>query len=159
MRRVSEFIIRKPSLRDAEGIAALIRHYAERRFMLARSVEQVCENLRDFVVAEDDGVIVGCGALHLWSDLGEIRSLGVVESHWRKGIGSELVRKCLDEAVDLVVREVFTLTYQPEFFEQLSFKRVSKARFPQKIWVDCANCPQFPNCGEVALIRDLIPPA
>jgi len=159
MRHVSKVVIRKPSLRDAESIAGLIRHYAERRFMLARSVEQVCEDLRDFVVAEDDGVIVGCGALHLWSDLAEIRSLGVVESHWRRGIGSDLVRRCLAEAVELGVREVFTLTYQPDFFERLGFKRVSKARFPQKIWVDCANCPQFPNCGEVALIRQVTPPA
>lgn len=144
--------IRKPTLTDANGIAQLIAHYATRRFLLPRSVSQVCENLRDFMIATEGGKIAGCAALHLWSDLAEIRSLAVAESHWRKGLGTALVQKCLDEAADLGVREVFALTYQPDFFERLNFKRVNKDRFPQKIWVECANCPQFPNCGEIALI-------
>ena len=155
MKAMSEITIRKPSLPDAGGIARLIAHYAERRFVLARSVSQVCESLRDFVIATQDEEIVACGALHLWSELAEIRSLAVAESHWRRGLGSAIVRKCLEEAAALGVREVFALTYQPDFFTRLGFSPVSKERFPQKIWTDCANCPQFPDCGEVALIVKL----
>jgi amino-acid N-acetyltransferase len=152
---MTESVLRKPTVADAEGIQRLIRHYAERQFLLPRTVGQVCESLRDFVVCEKDGKIVGCSALHLWSDLAEIRSLAVAESQWRRGYGTALVKACLDEARSLGVKTVFVLTYQPEFFERLGFHRVSKERFPQKIWVDCAMCPQFPNCTEVALITNL----
>ena len=145
----------KPTVEDAPGIARLIEHYARRRFMLSRSVGQVCESLRDFHIHREDGDVVACAALHLWSDLAEIRSLAVRESHWRRGLGSALVRRCIEEARALGVKTVFALTYQPEFFERLGFRRVSKERFPQKIWVDCAQCPQFPNCGEVALIYEV----
>ena len=147
--------LRKSTLRDVGGIHELIRHYAERQFLLPLSPEKICERLRDFSVWESDGRIVGCGALHLWSDLAEIRSLAVAEDHWRRGIGSAMVNACLEEAKELNVPTVFTLTYQPEFFERFGFRRVSKNRFSHKIWVDCANCPHFPNCAETALILDI----
>lgn len=150
-------LIRKPTLKDAPGIQKLIQHFAERKLMLPRTISQVHESLRDFHVCEQGGQIVGCGALHLWSDLAEIRSLAVAENAWRRGIGSALVTACLDEARFFGVRTIFVLTYQPEFFERHGFRRVKKDRFPHKIWVDCANCPQFPNCTETALVLDLEP--
>lgn len=152
---MSDIIVRKAMLRDAPGIARLVNHYAERRFMLPRSLGQVCESLRDFLIVEEGGEVVGCCALHLWGELAEIRSLAVAESHWRKGLGSAMVRRCLEEAREMGVQTIFTLTYQPEFFERFGYARVSKDRFPQKIWSDCANCPQFPNCSEVALVYEL----
>lgn len=152
------FTVRKPTLQDGPGIARLIQHYAARGFLLGRTLRQVCESLRDFVVCNVDDRIVGCGALHLWSDLAEIRSLAVEESHWRHGMGSALVGACLAEAKELGVENVFVLTYQPDFFQRFGFEAVSKDRFPQKIWTDCAQCPQFPNCREVAMTMHL-PPA
>ena len=151
--------LRKPLLKDVSGIHELIRHYAERQFLLPRPPEKISETLRDFFIWESDGRIVGCGALHLWSDLGEIRSVAVAEDHWRHGIGSAIVRACLKEARELGIATVFVLTYQPEFFERFDFRRVSKDTFPHKIWTDCANCPHFPNCTEVALILDVEKPS
>lgn len=151
--------VRKPTLKDAPGIQCLVRHYSARKFLLPRTLDQVCENLRDFFICEKDGEIAGCGALHFWSELAEIRSLAVAEAYWRHGIGSDIVRACLDEARALAAAEVFVLTYQPEFFERFGFRRVGKDRFPRKIWMDCANCPHFPNCTETALILDLSEPA
>jgi len=152
---MAENVIRKPTLKDAPGIQKLIQHYSERKFLLPRTLSQVHEDLRDFVICEKEGQIAGCAALHLWSDLAEIRSLAVAENRWRLGVGTALVRACLDEAKALGVGTVFVLTYQPNFFERLGFRRVSKEKFPHKIWVDCANCPQFPNCTETAMILDL----
>jgi len=151
----SSVTVRKPSLRDGPGIAALIRHYSGRGFLLARTLRQISESLRDFFVFEEDGRIVGCGALHLWSDLAEIRSLAVEEAHWRRGIGAAIVRACLDEARQLGAETLFVLTYQPDFFARFGFKEVPKDRFPQKIWTDCAQCPKFPNCDEIAMILPL----
>ena len=147
--------IRKPTLNDASGIQKLIQHYAERQFLLPRTVSQVIEHLRDFVICEQEGEIIGCSALHLWSDLAEIRSLAVAEHYWRRGVGSILIQASIREAKEFGVKTLFVLTYQPEFFERLGFTRVGKERFPQKIWVDCANCPHFPNCTETALVLEL----
>jgi amino-acid N-acetyltransferase len=152
---MTQITVRKPTIKDAPGIQKLIQHYAERKFLLPRTINQVAESLRDFFICEQDGRIVGCGALHLWSDLAEVRSLAVAEGHWRKGIGTLILNACLQEARELGVKTVFVLTYQPDFFERVGFKRATKEKFPQKIWVDCANCPQFPNCTEVALIMEL----
>jgi amino-acid N-acetyltransferase len=147
--------LRKARLADAPAVAELINFYAARKAMLARSIEQVCEGLRDFTVSDDDGRIVGCCALRLWSDWAEVRSLAVEEGRWGKGLGAALVGACLKEAGQLGVGRVFTLTYQPAFFEKLGFARVAKETFPQKIWRDCVNCPEFPQCAEIALAMEL----
>ncbi len=148
-------LVRKPTLKDAPGIQEAIQYYATRKVLLPRTLDQVCENLRDFFVCEDDGKVVACGALHFWRGLVEIRALAVAESHQRRGLGTAIVEACLQEAKELHARTVFVLTYQPEFFERFGFQRVNKDRFPHKIWVDCANCSQFPNCSEVALVKEL----
>jgi amino-acid N-acetyltransferase len=54
----------------------LINSFAERGQMLPRPLSEIYENIRDYFVARDDGVVVGCAALHVnWSDLAEVRSL------------------------------------------------------------------------------------
>ena len=51
------------------------------------------ESVTDFVVAEIDGRVVGCGALHvLWEDLGEVRTLAVDASVLGHGVGSAAAR-------------------------------------------------------------------
>ena len=153
---MSEMKVRKPTLHDAPGIQALLQSYADRQLLLPLNLSQVCERLRDFHIADLDGKVVGCGALRLWGgDLAEVRSVAVAESQWRKGVGRAVLDACIAEGRNIGVKTVFVLTYQPEFFEKLGFKRVTKEMFPQKIWADCANCPQFPNCNEVALALKL----
>ena len=108
--------VRKPEVEEAPAIQDLIQDYARERLLLSRTIEEIYESLRDFFVCELDGRIVGCGALHLWSDLAEVRSLAVAREVQKRGIGSALVGACLAEARALHVREVFTLTFQPRFF-------------------------------------------
>ena len=152
---MAELKLRKPMLEDSRGIMTLIQHYSNRGFLLSRTLQQVAESLRDFVICEENGKIIGCCALHLWSDLAEVRSLAVAENHWRRGVGSLLVKACLEEAKTLGVGRVFVLTYQPEFFGRFGFHEEKKDKFPQKIWVDCAYCPHFPNCSETAMTVNL----
>ena len=149
------YIVRKPEVEEAQAIHDLIEGYAQERLLLPRPVEEVQEALRDFCVCLLDGRIVGCGALHLWSDLAEVRSLAVAREHHKRGVGTRIIQACIEEARRLHVREVFTLTFQPEFFERLGFRRVEKERFPHKIWQVCVKCPLFPDCGEVALSLEL----
>jgi len=81
--------------------------------MLPRSISSLYDHLRDFVVYEEAGTILGICALQLcWDDLAEIRSLAVVEKRQKCGIGALLVESCLDEAHSLEISKVFVLTYQ-----------------------------------------------
>ena len=69
---------REALLPDAEQIHALIEAYSGDGTLLPRTFAEVCENVRDFVVLEHRGDIIGCGALHLYGPhLAEIRSITV----------------------------------------------------------------------------------
>lgn len=148
--------IRKPTVNDVIRMQSLINQYAERGKLLPRSLNQLYETIRDFVVLEIDGKIVGTCALHIcWGDLSEIKALVVDEAYQRQGYGRALVEACLKESSDLGVFRVFALTYKPEFFRKLGFQDIDKSQLPQKVWTECINCVKFPNCGETALLRVL----
>ncbi len=156
MERVEPVVIRKACVGDARAIHSLIDVYARRGEMLRRPIEEIYRFLRDYLVIEEEGEIVGVCALHIYDDeLAEIRSLAVAEEWKGRGLGRTLVEKALEEARDLGVKRVFTLTYVPEFFEKLGFSRIDKTLLPQKIWRDCITCKKLPECDEIALIKEL----
>jgi len=150
-------MIRKAKVKDIKQIQVLINTFARQDVMLARSLNELYENIRDFWVSEDNkGKIVGCAALHIsWDDLAEIKSLAVLKRCQGRGIGGELISACLDEALPLGAKKVFVLTYKPEYFKKFGFKRVSHSNLPHKIWAECINCCKFPNCQEIALLKTL----
>jgi amino-acid N-acetyltransferase len=146
-------MIRKATLTDVKAIQALINAYADTGQMLPRTLNELYEHLRDFHVFAENSSVIGVCALHVsWDGLAEIRSLAVRQDSVMRGIGAELVRKCLAEAVELQVERVFVLTYQDGFFKKLGFQVTDKKELPHKIWTDCLNCVKFPDCDESALI-------
>ncbi len=148
--------VRPAKIRDAKAINALINEYAEQDMMLFRSLADIYENLRSFHVAEENGRIVGCCALHIiWSDLAEIKSLAVDQSKKGTGVGKALVEASLAHAKDIGLPRVFALTLEPAFFEKLGFARVDRDTLPMKVWSDCARCPKQDHCDETALIVKL----
>lgn len=75
---------------------------------------------------------------------------------WRgNGFGNILVEECCKDARRIGIDRVFALTYQVRFFERNGFGVVSKDLLPQRVWIVCANCPRFPDCDEVAVMRHL----
>jgi amino-acid N-acetyltransferase len=145
--------VERASIGDAEQIKTLIDFYASRGRMLPRSLSEIFEHIRDFFVFKDKNLVAGCCALHVsWSDLAEIRSLAVDPRYANKGIGSSLVSACIGEAKNIGINKVFTLTYEPEFFEKQGFKKVPKSQLPKKIWGECIHCSKYPNCDEEALV-------
>ena len=126
--------LRKAKVTDVENIHALINYYAQRGLMLARSRSMLYQFLREFIVAEEDGVFLGAGGLHIiWEDLAEIRALSLVEQAVGKGIGRRLVGKLIEEAKHLGIPQVFVLTYQPGFFIKCGFHEIPKERLSTKV--------------------------
>nr|WP_320012902.1 N-acetyltransferase [uncultured Desulfobulbus sp.] len=146
--------IRPARMGDVRPIHSLLSSFAAKGVMLPRSISSLYDHLRDFVVYEEAGAILGICALQLcWDDLAEIRSLAVVEERQKCGIGALLVESCLDEAKSLEISKVFVLTYQAPFFRKYGFIDCDKSDLPHKIWSDCIHCSKFPDCDEDALIR------
>ena len=146
-------MIRKANITDVKAIQSLVNQFADSGQMLPRSLNELYEYLRDFHVFEEKGSLIGVCALHVsWDGIAEIRSLAVRRDRMKQGIGADLVRHCLAEAVQLQIERVFVLTYQDGFFKKLGFIDVDKKELPHKIWTDCLNCIKFPDCDESALI-------
>ncbi len=150
-------MIRKARISDVKCIHSLLTHFADKGLLLPRSLSELYDHLRDYAVYEhEDGTVRGVVALHIsWEDLAEIRSLAVEEEFQKEGIGSKLVEFCISEAITLGIYKIFTLTYQPAFFEKQGFKLVDKGILPHKIWADCVKCPKFPDCDESAMLMEL----
>jgi amino-acid N-acetyltransferase len=149
-------LLRPAAIGDARQIQALVNSYATQGLMLPKSLNQIMQYIRDFVVVERDGAVQACAALHiLWSDLAEVRSLAVSEERRGGGLGRQLVYVLLDLAASLGVSQVFALTYQRPFFEHVGFRPIDRGDLPRKIWVDCVDCLKFPNCDEEGVIYDI----
>lgn len=153
---VKEAVCRSATLDDVEALYHLIEDYAARGIMLPRSREALARHIASFVVAEVEGVIVGCGSLFkLGPELVEIRSLGMTESHKGLGIGSKLVDRLIEDARMLNVPKVMALTYAVDFFRKNGFDVVDKEIFPEKVWTDCVHCPKRHACDEIAVLKVL----
>ena len=149
-------MLRGAHINDAEQMNKLVNHFAQKDLMLARPLSELYENIRDYYVYIENGSVVGCAALHIfWKDLAEIKSIAVEEDYQKRGIGKQLIQKCLEEGKVLGINRLFVLTYIPEFFERMGFKRVDKELLPHKIWPECVKCYKFPDCDEVPLIIEI----
>jgi amino-acid N-acetyltransferase len=148
--------IRKAKISDLKLVHKLINDFAKKEEMIPRSLNELYENVRDFLICEGKGKICGVCALHImWEDLAEIRSLAVDKKYQKIGIGKNLVKQCLKEAKVLGIKRVFALTYHPEIFKKIGFVDTDKSSLPQKIWGDCLRCHKFPECDENAVIINL----
>ncbi len=147
--------IRPARVSDVPGIYEQIRVFADQKLMIRRSMAELYESIREFVVAVDDeNRVVGCVALHVfWEDLAEIRCLAVAEHVQNSGVGRQLVDACWESARELEIKSVFALTQAGGFFERCGYHPIEKSELPSRIWNECVRCPLFPECNELAFIR------
>lgn len=149
-------MIRKAKVMDAKEIHQLLLEGGRRGELLPRSLNEIYDNIRDFFVIYEDNELVGVSALHVcWEDLAEIRSLMVKIDRRGEGYGAILLDACLKEALELGIKRVFALTYKVNFFRRYGFVEIDKRELPHKIWSDCIKCSKFPDCDEVAVIKNL----
>ena len=101
-------IYRKATFADVEAIQKIVNAYAEQGLMLARARNILYESLRDFIIAEENGEILGVGALHMvWDELAEVRALAVAPAATNSGVGRNIVLGLIEEAKQLGVKTVF----------------------------------------------------
>lgn len=146
--------IRRATLRDIPSLLELINAYAARQIMLPRTEFEMAENIRDFVVAIEDGQLIGCGALHFYTpQSAEVRSLAVAPERKTSGIGRAIVEALEREALEQGLNALFAFTYVPGFFRKLGYSEVDRGELPLKAWKDCLRCPKFQACDEIAMLK------
>ena len=122
-------VVRRARTADVPAIKAIVDIYAgSGRRLLAKELVALYEDVQDFQVAELDGLVVGCGALHvLWADLGEIRTVAVHPEHLQHGVGRRLLESLIATARELGLSRLFALTFQVEFFSRAGFVPIEGA--------------------------------
>jgi amino-acid N-acetyltransferase len=147
------YLIRTAQPGDVSSIYKLIKHYAEEGVILERSMDDIMENIGNFLIAVSGDKVIGSITHYDYGkNLKEVRSLAVDKSYQKKGIGKALLVELVRQMSSGQPLKIFTLTYRPDFFAKNGFAAVPKDDFPEKIWKDCANCKDKENCGETALI-------
>jgi len=121
-------VVRPAKTSDIKKIRKIVDSFAEQRRLLSKETVTLYEGVQEFTVAEVDGEIVGCGALHvLWEDLAEVRTVAVIESMHGKGIGHEILENILRRAKEIGVKKVFCLTFETNFFGAHGFTEIQGA--------------------------------
>jgi amino-acid N-acetyltransferase len=150
--------VRKARVDDIPDIYDLLRALAKKGLLLPRSFANLYEMVQTLYVARDPAnpkVLAGTASLQVaWEDLAEVRSLAVIEEFRGTGLGRALTQALEADARALRIKRMFVLTYVPVFFEKLGYTQVSLEELPQKIWSVCFNCVHYPNCQEIALVKD-----
>ena len=117
--------VRAARTSDVKEIRALVDSYAAPGQMLSKETVTLYESVQEFVVAEKDGVVVGCGALHiLWEDLAEVRTVAVSKDFQKQGIGHLILKEITRRAREVGVKRIFCLTFQTEFFGSIGFVEI-----------------------------------
>ncbi|MEZ0364769.1 amino-acid N-acetyltransferase [Mycobacterium sp. pUA109] len=117
-------LVRRARTSDVPAIKRLVDTYAG-KILLEKNLVTLYEAVQEFWVAEHDGQVVGCGALHvLWSDLGEVRTIAVEPGMTGRGVGHAIVHRLLAVARDLQLQRLFVLTFETEFFARHGFTEI-----------------------------------
>ena len=116
--------VRRARTSDVASIKALVDIYAG-RILLEKNLVTLYEAVQEFWVAELDGELIGCGALHvLWADLGEVRTVAVHPRVRGQGVGHAVVERLLDVARNLHLSRIFVLTFETDFFGRHGFAEI-----------------------------------
>ncbi|WP_413316950.1 amino-acid N-acetyltransferase [Agrococcus sp. 1P02AA] len=123
----SDITVRPARTSDVRAMQLLIEPYAHRQILLGKELVTLFEAVQEFVVAERDGALVGCGALHVfWEDLGEVRTIAAAEHAVGLGVGHAMLVALEERAKRLGLTRLFCLTFETEFFGRHGFQEVSE---------------------------------
>ena len=112
---------------DIPAIQTLVEPLVQRRILLGKERVVFYEAVQEFRVAiNDDGALIGCGALHvMWEDLGEVRTLAVTDDWLHRGVGHAILSDIETTASALGLTRLFCLTFETEFFGRHGFAPIT----------------------------------
>ena len=146
--------IRRARTSDVPAIRTITNPYVEDRVLIAKDQVTYYEGLQEFRVAEIDGVIAGCGALHIfWEDLAEIRTLATDPAYSGLGVGGLLLEQLLADAREIGVRRVFCLTFKVPFFRAHGFEEIEGTPVTPEVFAELLRSHDEGVAGFLDLAR------
>jgi amino-acid N-acetyltransferase len=128
--------VRPARTSDVKSIRELVDSYAAPGQMLSKETVTLYESVQEFLVAEKDGVVIGCAALHvLWEDLAEVRTVAVAQKFHKQGIGHLILKEIIERARHIGVKRIFCLTFQTKFFGSIGFKVIEGTPVEPDVYV------------------------
>jgi len=150
--RAAAMSVRRARMSDVEKIHQLVNVQADKGEILPRTLDNIIHDVQNFVVAELDGVVVGCASLYIYqTGLAEIRSVVVDESAKNQGQGEALVQYLLEFAHQMELKQIIVLTYIAEYFAKLGFHTIDKNSLADNIIEDSKPTPDKDPADEVAM--------
>jgi amino-acid N-acetyltransferase len=114
----------------------------QRGILLGKDIVVMYEATQQFLVAEADGELIGCGALHvMWDDLGEVRTLLVADDWVRHGVGRAIVEQLEVNARDLGLTRLFCLTFEVDFFTRRGFAPIGEQVVDSDVYSQLVRSP------------------
>lgn len=117
----------RPSIEsDLPAIQELLQPYVLAKKLLKRTRKELLNLMENGFLAEVDTdghqTVVGFSAVEIYSrKLSEIQCLAVKEGYQGHGIGSELIRRCVERAREKGVLEVMAISASDSFLRNLGF--------------------------------------
>jgi len=127
--------LRNATIDDVGGILAIIEPLEEQGVLVRRPRERLEMEIERFVVAEHDGMIIGCAALYAFpaEKVGELAALAVHPDFRREGYGETLLHEIEQRARKLKLARLFVLTTRTSgWFIERAFVESDPGRLPQQ---------------------------
>ena len=125
--------IRQARVEDIGGILGLIQPLEDQGVLVRRSRDMLETEIGCYVVAERDGTIVGCAALHQYPEegAGELSCFAVDQAYRRAGRGDDILAMVEKLARSYGIQRLFALTTQTEhWFRERGFRPSSVQELP-----------------------------
>ncbi len=125
--------IRPATLDDVAGIVEVIRPLEESGALVRRERDRLEQEIGNFLVAELDGIVVGCCAVYPYQDQAELACVGVHENYQSgNGIGASLLAAAEGMAKQNGAKALFALTTQTQdWFIEQGFNKATPDALPQ----------------------------
>jgi N-acetylglutamate synthase-like GNAT family acetyltransferase len=116
--------------------------------------EGVAENFTQFLVADDQGVIVGAIGLEKFGSTALLRSAVVANEHRGSGIGQRLVNELLERAAQNGLAQLYLLTTTAEdYFARFGFAPTTRSAVPHAVKASAEFRGACPDTATV-MVRD-----
>lgn len=128
--------VRAATREDVAGIVEVIRPLEEQGILVRRERDRLEEEIDHFLVAELDGIVVGCCAVYTFDNQAELACVAVHENYRNPasaGIGQSLVAAAEVRAKDEHAKQLFVLTTQTtEWFIEQGFSTQEVSSLPSE---------------------------
>lgn len=159
---MGKFRIENASESDIPEILALIEKNKFRKngtgFLLQVSESSLKRLVAkgNFFAALSGKSLAGCASVAEHNGIAELRTLVVKDKYRGSGMGSALIEKCKQKALEKGYDKIYVLTKfrNCKFLKRHGFRRIGKPI--EKMWKDCMKCPLHKKgCNEVAMVCEL----